>query len=103
MADENKRNRRRLSQGVVVSNKMDKTITVLVERMYKHAKYKKYLRRHTKYHAHDPNNDAGLGDRVEIMECRPLSKMKRFRLVKVLDRAKYAEETTAAAGGGGDA
>ena len=56
--NDQQRNRRRLSQGTVVSNKMDKTITVLVERIYKHPKYKKYLRRHTKYHAHDPSNEA---------------------------------------------
>jgi len=80
------RNRRRVSQGVVVSSKMDKTITVLVERNYKHPKYHKYLRRHTKYHAHDEQNEASVGDRVEIMECRPLSKQKRFRLVRVIER-----------------
>ena len=80
------RNRRRVSQGVVVSARMEKTITVLVERFSKHAKYHKYLRRHTKYHAHDENNEAGIGDRVEIMECRPLSKLKRWRLVRVVER-----------------
>lgn len=80
------RNRRRVSQGIVVSARMQKTITVLVERNSKHPKYHKYLRRNTKYHAHDENNEAGVGDRVEIMECRPLSKLKRWRLVRVVER-----------------
>lgn len=84
------RNRRRATQGVVVSDKMDKSITVLVERMYKHPKYKKYLRRHTKYHAHDQNNEALMGDRVEIVSCRPLSKLKRWRLVKVVEKSLLA-------------
>ena len=82
----NERNRRRVAQGVVVSSRMEKTITVLVERNAKHAKYHKYLKRHSKYHAHDENNEAGVGDRVEIMECRPLSKLKRYRLVRVIER-----------------
>jgi small subunit ribosomal protein S17 len=72
--------------GTVVSNKMDKTITVLVERTYKHPKYGKYVRKHERYHAHDEKNEAGPGDKVELMECRPLSRLKRFRLVRVTEK-----------------
>jgi small subunit ribosomal protein S17 len=70
--------------GLVVSDKMDKTITVQVVRLEKHTKYKKYLRRHTKYHVHDEKDEAKTGDTVEIQETRPLSKLKRWRLIKVL-------------------
>lgn len=63
------------------------TITVTVERRFKHAKYKKYIRRHTKVYAHDEQNEASVGDTVQIVECRPLSKAKRWRLVKVLRKA----------------
>ena len=84
---EQQRNRRRVIKGVVSSDKMDKTITVSVERRFKHPKYKKYVRRHSKVHAHDETNDAHVGDSVELMECRPLSKIKRWRLVKVLGRS----------------
>src|SRR3954447_24995110 len=73
--------------GLVVSDKMQKTITVQVTRLEKHVKYKKYLRRHTKFYAHDEKRDAHIGDTVEIMETRPLSKMKRWRLVKIMSRA----------------
>ncbi len=66
---------------------MDKTITVRVERMLKHPKYLKYIRRHTKYHAHDEQGEAHLGDTVEIMEMRPLSKLKRWRLLNVVTKA----------------
>ena len=78
---------RRVITGVVASDKADQTITVRVERMFKHAKYHKYIRRHSKVYAHDEKNDARTGDTVEIMECRPLSKTKRYRLVKVTERA----------------
>ena len=78
---------RRVIIGVVSSDKMDQTITVRVERMFKHAKYHKYIRRHSKVYAHDEKNDAREGDTVEIMECRPMSKLKRYRLVKVVERA----------------
>ncbi|MEM1452794.1 MAG: 30S ribosomal protein S17 [Planctomycetota bacterium] len=80
------RNSRRVLEGIVSSSAMDKTITVRVERMFKHPKYKKYIRRHSKVHAHDEQNEAAVGDRVEIMECRPLSKSKRYRLVRVTER-----------------
>ena len=81
------RNNRRVLRGTVSSDKMDKTITVVVERLYKHPKYEKYMRRHKKYHAHDEANDANQGDVVEIVECRPTSKNKRWRLAKVVERA----------------
>jgi len=85
--NESQRNRRRTLQGVVLGNKMDKTISVRVERLFKHPKYKKYIRRHSKYLAHDEDSQANTGDIVEIMECRPLSKNKRFRLNSVIQVA----------------
>ncbi|MDB1122324.1 30S ribosomal protein S17 [Vibrio algarum] len=78
----------RTMQGRVVSNKMDKSITVAIERMVKHPIYGKFVKRTTKLHAHDENNECGLGDTVEIRECRPLSKTKSWTLVKVLEKAK---------------
>ncbi len=75
-------------QGSVVSAAMDKTITVLIERKIKHPLYKKYIRRSTKLHAHDENNECHAGDTVVIESCRPLSKSKNWRLVEVVDRAK---------------
>jgi len=81
------RNQRSKIAGTVVSDKMDKTITVRVEMVFKHPKYGKYVRKHSKYHAHDENNEAHVGDRVELQECRPLSKHKRFRLLTVTDKA----------------
>lgn len=85
-------NRRRVIQGVVVGDKMQKTITVLVERVYRHPKYKKYVRRHDKYTAHDEQNEANVGDRVELMGCRPLSKQKRWRLVRIVERTTLPAE-----------
>jgi small subunit ribosomal protein S17 len=85
------RNKRKAVQGVVSSDKMDQTITVRVERIFKHQKYKKYIRRHVKVHAHDPANDAHNGDTVELMECRPLSKTKHWRLTRVVRRSTMAE------------
>ena len=73
--------------GLVVSDKMEKTITVQVTRLEKHKKYKKFLRRHTKFYAHDEKREAKVGDTVKIQETRPLSKMKRWRLIKVLAKA----------------
>ena len=78
--------RTRTFQGSVLSAKMDKTITVLVVRQIKHVLYKKYIRRSSKIHAHDEQNECREGDKVIIEECRPLSKNKSWRLVKVLDR-----------------
>mgnify|MGYP000485312356 CR=1 FL=1 len=73
--------------GKVVSNKMDKTITVLVERRVKHPLYGKFIRRSTKVHAHDEANECNQGDIVTVEQCRPLSKSKTWRLVKVVERA----------------
>lgn len=74
-------------QGSVVSAAMDKTITVQVERQVKHPLYKKYIRRSTKFHAHDENNECTAGDVVRIEECRPLSRHKSWRLVEVVTKA----------------
>ncbi|HEX7044892.1 MAG TPA: 30S ribosomal protein S17 [Burkholderiales bacterium] len=80
--------RTRTVTGRVISNKMQKTITVQVERRLKHPLYGKYLTRRTKIHAHDENNDCKEGDLVMVEQCRPLSKTKTWRLVKVLERAR---------------
>jgi small subunit ribosomal protein S17 len=82
------RNLRKERVGVVVSNKMDKTITVSVDRKIKHPVYGKFMHKTKKFAAHDENNDCGIGDTVRIMETRPLSKNKRWRLVEVIERAK---------------
>lgn len=74
--------------GRVVSSKMDKTITVLIERRVPHPLYRKYVRRSTKLHAHDEGNDCREGDTVVIEQCRPLSKTKAWRLVKIVERAE---------------
>lgn len=81
------RGRRRAMQGTVVSDGMNKTISVRVERVFKHPKYKKYIRRHEKYLAHDEEDSANVGDIVRIVECRPLSKTKRWRLTEILTKA----------------
>jgi small subunit ribosomal protein S17 len=78
----------RLVTGRVVSDKMDKTITVLVERKVAHPIYKKYMKRSTKLHAHDETNECNVGDYVTITSSRPLSKTKSWNLVEVIDRAK---------------
>ena len=82
------RNRRKVREGLVTSNKMDKSILVSVERMLKHPKYGKFLKRTTKLMAHDENNECHIGDRVKVMETRPLSKNKCWRLVEIIERAK---------------
>ena len=82
------RNQRKTRVGFVTSDKMDKTITVSVERRIQHPLYGKFLKRHTKYTAHDEENTCGEGDLVRIMETRPLSKKKRWRLVEVIEKAK---------------
>lgn len=79
---------RRQRKGRVVSNKMDKTITVAVDRKVKHAIYGKYITKTTKYMAHDENDEANEGDLVQIMSTRPLSKRKSWRLVEIIERAK---------------
>jgi small subunit ribosomal protein S17 len=82
------RNRRKVREGIVVSDKMDKTVVVEVEDRVKHPLYGKVMRRTSRLKAHDENNSAGIGDRVSIMETRPLSATKRWRLVEILERAK---------------
>ena len=82
------RNIRKTEVGKVVSNKMDKTIVVAVEDSVKHPIYKKVIKRTVKLKAHDENNECSIGDRVRVMETRPLSKDKRWRLVKIIEKAK---------------
>ena len=82
------RNLRKERQGIVVSNKMDKTITVAVHWKEKHPIYGKFVNKTRKFHAHDENNECGLGDTVRIMETRPLSKTVRWRLTQIVERAK---------------
>ena len=82
------RNLRKTRTGVVSSNKMDKTITVAVERRVKHPIYGKFVKKTTRFHAHDEKNECAVGDIVKIMETRPLSKLKRWRLVEVVEKAK---------------
>jgi small subunit ribosomal protein S17 len=86
--EQSARNTRKTREGLVVSDKMDKTVVVTVEDRVKHALYGKVLRRTSKLKAHDENNDCGIGDRVLIMETRPLSATKRWRVVEILERAK---------------
>ena len=85
---ETARNLRKTRVGMVVSNKMDKTVVVEIKDSVRHALYKKTIKRAKKFKAHDEENTCNIGDRVMIMETRPLSKDKRWRLVKVLERAK---------------
>lgn len=82
------RNERKLRVGKVVSDKMQKTIVVAIEELVQHKLYKKSVKRTVKFMAHDENNDARVGDRVSIMETRPLSKNKRWRLVQIVEKAK---------------
>ena len=82
------RNLRKVRQGVVVSDANDKTIVVSVESRKPHPVYKKMISTTKKFHAHDENNEAGVGDTVQIMETRPMSKLKRWRLVKIVEKAK---------------
>ena len=81
-----KRGNRKIKTGTVTSDKMEKTITVSIERRVKHTRYGKYVRRITRFKAHDEKNEARIGDRVEIMETRPLSKTKNWRLVKIVEK-----------------
>lgn len=82
------RNLRKTRIGVVSSNKMNKTITVAVERKVKHPIYGKFLKKTSKFHAHDEKNECSIGDVVKIMESRPLSKTKRWRLIEIVEKAK---------------
>ncbi len=85
---ENTRNFRKTRIGTVVSDKMDKTIVVAIEDSVRHPLYKKTMKRTYKLKAHDENNECGIGDTVEVMETRPLSKDKRWRLVRIIEKAK---------------
>ena len=82
------RNLRKTRTGKVISNKMDKTIVVAIEEHVKHPLYKKIIKRTVKLKAHDENNECNIGDRVRVMETRPLSKDKRWRLVEIIEKAK---------------
>jgi len=88
MSDNTERSARKVREGVVVSNKMDKTAVVEVIDRVRHPKYAKFVLRTKKLYAHDEANDAGVGDKVRVMETRPLSKSKRWRLVEILERAR---------------
>ena len=90
MSDQNTETRsyRKIREGLVVSDKMDKTVVVAVEDRVKHPLYGKIIRRITKYKAHDEANACGVGDRVRLMETRPLSATKRWRVVEILEKAK---------------
>ena len=85
---ENKRNERKVREGIVVSDKMDKTVVVLEETMKLHKLYKKRVKTSKKSKAHDEKNECGVGDKVQIMETRPLSREKRWRVVTILEKAK---------------
>jgi len=82
------RGERKVREGIVISNKMDKTVVVTIEDRFRHALYGKIVRRTSKLKAHDENNSCGVGDRVLLMETRPLSATKRWRVVEILERAK---------------
>jgi small subunit ribosomal protein S17 len=88
MVDSSTRKRRKVRVGVVVSDKRDKTVTVEVVNMVTHPRYDKVMRRRTRLHVHDEANDARVGDTVRIMETRPLSKQKKWRVVEIVERAK---------------
>lgn len=88
VSEEKKRNERKTRVGKVVSDKMQKTIVVAIEETVQHKLYKKSVKRTVKFKAHDENEEAHIGDKVSIMETRPLSKQKRWRLVKIVEKAK---------------
>jgi len=88
MAEEVKRNRRKVRVGKVLSDKMDKSIIVRVDRTFRHPRYEKIFRSFSKLYAHDEKNEAGIGDTVRVMETRPLSVKKRWRLVEIVEKAK---------------
>jgi small subunit ribosomal protein S17 len=84
--------KRKVLRGVVASDKMHKTLTVVVERTVRHPRYEKYVRRRAKLYAHDEHNEARIGDHVEVVETRRLSRLKRWRLVKILRRGEARDE-----------
>ena len=86
--EKTERNLRKTRVGMVVSDKMEKTITVAIESRVQHKLYKKFIKKTVKFKAHDENNECKIGDRVRIMETRPLSKTKNWRLVEVIEKAK---------------
>jgi small subunit ribosomal protein S17 len=88
MSEDLQRGIRKSRQGVVVSDKMEKTIVVQVNTLKSHPLYGRTMKRSTRFQAHDENGEAGIGDTVEIMECRPISKNKNWRLLKVVEKAK---------------
>ena len=88
MMENTERNLRKTRVGKVISNKMNKTIVVAIEDNVKHPDYGKIIKRTVKLHAHDENGECSIGDKVEVMETRPLSKTKRWRLVQIIEKAK---------------
>lgn len=82
------RNKRKIRTGKVISNRMQKTIVVAVERLLQHPRYKRIVKRTNKLYAHDEKNECKIGDKVKVMEIRPLSKLKRWRVVSVLEKAR---------------
>ncbi len=88
MTSKSSEGRRQVLVGTVVSDKMDKTVTVAVERTYMHRLYHRYVKRTSKYAAHDERNECGIGDRVQIVATRPLSKRKRWRVREIIERAR---------------
>ena len=88
MSDNEKRGARKVREGIVVSDKMDKTVVVAIEQRRKHPLYGKVMTKSSRLKAHDETNDAGIGDRVRVMETRPLSATKRWRLIEIVERAK---------------
>lgn len=82
------RNKRKVREGRVISNRMNKTIVVAVERHFRHPRYEKIIRRTTKLYAHDQKNECQIGDKVKVMETRPLSKLKRWRLLQILKKVE---------------
>lgn len=88
MEQHNQRGTRRVKQGRVASNKMDKTIVVVAETRVPHPSYGKIVRKSVRFKAHDERNEAGVGDVVRIVECRPMSREKRWRLIEIVERAK---------------
>ena len=82
------RNKRKVREGWVVSNRMQKTIVVAVERQFRHPRYEKIIRRTSKLYAHDEKNECQIGDKVKVMETRPLSRLKRWRLVGIVKKAE---------------
>ncbi len=98
MTAQGKRADRKVLEGVVLSDKMDKTRVIKIERRLRHAKYGKVLTRYSKVYAHDERNESKAGDQVSVMATRPMSKQKRWRLVKILARADVAQGIDVAAG-----